>query len=191
MLRLSSISQNLEYEYTVRPRKKGPWNKGMLWPNAGVYDCSHNFMVKNYHHVSNDTSLKFLQSCITEQHCFQNWMLKFICSTSRKAGNPYQFVVSNMAKGKIKPFWGTKPHDLCKLWILFDKFVIYITYFAQIPHVQHVPIPILLNALPTKAWPWRIGALSTLHDQHMDWWWAVGLESGWGMAIAVSTWQFD
>ena len=88
-----------------------------------------------------------------------------------------------MAKGEIKPFWATKQHDLRKLWNLFDKFVIYINYFAPFPHV---PITILLNVLITKAWPWQVGALSTLHDQHMDWW-AVGLESGWGMAIPVST----
>ena len=88
-----------------------------------------------------------------------------------------------MAKGEIKPFWATKQHDLRKLWIFFDKFVIYINYFAPFPHV---PISILLSVLITNAWPWRVGALSTLHDQHMDWW-AVGLESGWGMAIPVST----
>ena len=38
LLRLSSLSQNHDYEYTVRPRKTDPWNKGMLWPSAGVYD---------------------------------------------------------------------------------------------------------------------------------------------------------
>ena len=58
-----------------------------------------------------------------------------------------------MAKGEIKPFWATKQHDLRKLWILFDKFVIYINYFAPFPHV---PITILLNVLITKAWPWRV-----------------------------------
>ena len=42
-----------------------------------------------------------------------------------------------MAKGEIKPFWATKQHDLRKLWILFDKFVIYINYFAPFPHVPH------------------------------------------------------
>ena len=64
-----------------------------------------------------------------------------------------------MVKGEIKPFWATKQHDLRKLWILFDKFVININYFAPFPHV---PITILLNVLITKAWPWRVGALSTL-----------------------------
>ena len=87
-----------------------------------------------------------------------------------------------MAKGEIKP----RPRNnmiYVSYEFLFDKFVIYINYFAPFPHV---PITILLNVLITKAWPWRVGALSTLHDQHMDWW-AVGLESGWGMAIPVST----
>ena len=46
-----------------------------------------------------------------------------------------------MAKGEIKPFWATKQHDLRKLWILFDKFVIYINYFAQFPHVPITPRP--------------------------------------------------
>ena len=51
LLRLSSFSQN--HEYTVRPRKKKtvPWNKGMLWPSAGVYDCSHTFIVKYGHYA--------------------------------------------------------------------------------------------------------------------------------------------
>ena len=40
-----------------------------------------------------------------------------------------------MAKGEIKPFWATKQHVLRKLWILFDKFVININYFAPFPHV--------------------------------------------------------
>ena len=54
LLRLSSISQNHDYEYTVRPRKTDPWNKGMLWPSAGmagVYDCSHTFIVKYDHYA--------------------------------------------------------------------------------------------------------------------------------------------
>ena len=54
LLRLSSISQNHDYEYTVRPRKKknpDPWNKGMQWPSAGVYDCSHTFIVKYGHYA--------------------------------------------------------------------------------------------------------------------------------------------
>ena len=52
LLRLSSISQNHDYEYTVRPRNKtDPWNKGMLWPSAGVYDCSHTFIVKYGHYA--------------------------------------------------------------------------------------------------------------------------------------------
>ena len=80
-----------------------------------------------------------------------------------------------MAKGEIKPFWATKQHDLRKLWNLFDKFVIYINYFAPFPHV---PITILLNVLITKAWPWRVGALSTLHDQRMDWIWLRNGYSG-------------
>ena len=42
-----------------------------------------------------------------------------------------------MAKGEIKPFWATKQHDLRKLWILFDKFVIYINYLAPFPCVHH------------------------------------------------------
>ena len=36
--------------------------------------------------LSNDTLLKFLQSCFTEQHCFQNWMSKSIRATLQKAG---------------------------------------------------------------------------------------------------------
>ena len=54
LLRLSSISQNHDYEYTVRPRKTDPWNKGMLWPSAGmagVYDCSNTFIVKYDHYA--------------------------------------------------------------------------------------------------------------------------------------------
>ena len=54
LLRLSSISQNHDYEYTVRPRKTDPWNKGMLWPSAGMaglYDCSHTFIVKYDHYA--------------------------------------------------------------------------------------------------------------------------------------------
>ena len=56
LLRLSSISQNHDYEYTVRPRKTDPWNKGMMWPSAGmagVYDCyfSHTFIVKYDHYA--------------------------------------------------------------------------------------------------------------------------------------------
>ena len=54
LLRLSSLSQNHDYEYTVRPRKTDPWNKGMLWPSAGmagVYDCSHTFIVKYDHYA--------------------------------------------------------------------------------------------------------------------------------------------
>ena len=54
LLRLSSISQNHDYEYTVRPRKTESWNKGMLWPSAGmagVYDCSHTFIVKYDHYA--------------------------------------------------------------------------------------------------------------------------------------------
>ena len=81
LLRLSSLSQNHDYEYTVRPRKTDPWNKGMLWPSAGmagVYDCSMTIM------LSNDTLLKFLQSSIIEQLCFQNWMSKLICSTFKE-----------------------------------------------------------------------------------------------------------
>ena len=38
--------------YTVRPRKKtDPWNKGMLWPSSGVYDCSLTFIVKYDHYA--------------------------------------------------------------------------------------------------------------------------------------------
>ena len=33
--------------------------------------------------LSNDTYLKFIQSCFTEQHSFQNWMSKAICATFR------------------------------------------------------------------------------------------------------------
>ena len=66
-------------------KKTDPWNKGMLWRSAVVYDCSHTFIVKYGHYALNDTLLTFLQSCITKQHCFQNWMSKFICSTLRKA----------------------------------------------------------------------------------------------------------
>ena len=58
-----------------------------------------------------------------------------------------------MAKGEIKPFWATKQHDLRKIWILFDKFVIYINYLPPFPHV---PITILLNVLIAEAWPWRV-----------------------------------
>ena len=47
--------------------------------------------------------------------------------------------------------------------ILFDKFGIYLHYFAPFPHV---PFTILHRVLITKAWPWRVGPFSTLHDQH-------------------------
>ena len=186
LLRLSSLSQNHDYEYTVRPRKTDPWNKGMLWPSAGmagVYDCSHTFIVKYDHYA-------FEWYIVEIPPIIHHWAVLF--SKLNVKINLFHFqgrqviyitIVSNMAKGAIKPFWATKQHDLRKLWILFDKFVIYINYFAPFPHV---PITILLNVLITKAWPWRVGALSTLHDQHMDWW-AVWLESGWGMAIPVST----
>ena len=47
--------------------------------------------------------------------------------------------------------------------ILFDKFGIYLHYFAPFPHV---PFTILHRVLITKAWLWRVGPFSTLHDQH-------------------------
>ena len=34
-----------------RRKKTHPWNKGMLWPSAGVYDCSHTFIVKYGHYA--------------------------------------------------------------------------------------------------------------------------------------------
>ena len=48
---------------------------------------------------------------------------------------------------------------------LFDKFGICLHYFAPFPH-DIVPFTILHRVLITKAWPWRAGALSTVHDQH-------------------------
>ena len=44
-----------------------------------------------------------------------------------------------MAKGEIKQFWATKQHDLRKLWILFDKFVIYIIIIWH--HFHMYPSP--------------------------------------------------
>ena len=83
--------------------------------------------------LSNGTLLKFLQSCITEQHCFQNWMSKFICSTLR-----YRQIAHNnrfkCGPGDIKSFWAKKQHGLRKLWFIFDKFGIYLHYFAPFPH---------------------------------------------------------
>ena len=58
-----------------------------------------------------------------------------------------------MAQGDIKPFWAKKQHGLRKLWCLFDKFGIYLHYFAPFPHV---PFTILHRVLITKAWPWRV-----------------------------------
>ena len=45
--------------------------------------------------------------------------------------------------------------------------VINLLFIFIIPHHSHiVPFTILLRVLITKAWPWRVGPFSTLHDQH-------------------------
>ena len=33
------------------PEKTEPWNKGMLRPSSGVYDCSHTFIIKYDHYA--------------------------------------------------------------------------------------------------------------------------------------------
>ena len=33
------------------PEKTEPWNKGLLWPSSGVYDCSHTFIIKYDHYA--------------------------------------------------------------------------------------------------------------------------------------------
>ena len=33
------------------PEKTEPWNKGILRPSSGVYDCSHTFIVKYDHYA--------------------------------------------------------------------------------------------------------------------------------------------
>ena len=37
--------------YSASQKKTEPWNKGMLRPSCGVYDCSHTFIVKYDHYV--------------------------------------------------------------------------------------------------------------------------------------------
>ena len=37
--------------YSASQKKTDPWNKGMLWPSSGVYDCSHTFIVKYDHYA--------------------------------------------------------------------------------------------------------------------------------------------
>ena len=68
------------------PEKTEPWNNGMLRASFEVHVIMTIIIYIScgmINMLSNDTLLKLLQSCFTEQHCFQNWMSKSICATLR------------------------------------------------------------------------------------------------------------
>ena len=85
--------------------------------------------------LSNDTLLKFLQSSITEQHCFQNWMSKFICSTLRKAGNLYN--------NKSYPIWprgrlnSAEPRNNM-IYVSYEFYLIHLLFTLIILHHFHM-----------------------------------------------------
>ena len=61
--------------YTVRPRKKQ--NPETMDSCEQVLGCMTIIIYISWsmmNMLSNDTLLKFLQSCFTEQHCLPNWM---------------------------------------------------------------------------------------------------------------------
>ena len=71
MVALYQIAATL-FLSTVRPRKNNPKTKVCCDEVMGcmtvVVLLSESMIIV----LSNDTLLKFFQSCITEQHCFQN-----------------------------------------------------------------------------------------------------------------------
>ena len=102
--------------FTMRPRKekknriRKQWNAASkLW---GVWLLSYNIW-SMINMLSNDTYLKFLQSCFTEQHYFQNWMSK--C----RQGNCYNRSPMWPSLG-FKPFGTKKQHGFVYM-IFLDK----------------------------------------------------------------------
>ena len=64
----------------------------------------------------------------------------------------------------VKPFGTKKQRGLRKLWF----YLIHLVFIFIILQHSHM-CPLLFfteRVLITKAWPWRVGPFSTLHDQH-------------------------